>query len=92
MLRLEFCCRDGKKAGLSEGRELGLQKGWEIGQEVGFYAGCVQVCNLQATLRVGPAVLQPQSHATCRLLQVMQPTTMTLDAYTEACAAHCLQG
>lgn len=31
-----------------EGKELGLQKGWEIGQEVGFYAGCVQVCNLLA--------------------------------------------
>ena len=52
MLRLEFCCRDGKKAGVTEGRELGLQKGWEIGQEVGFYAGCVQVCNMHATLRM----------------------------------------
>ena len=36
------------KAGLVEGQELGLQKGWEVGQEVGFYAGCVQVCNLHA--------------------------------------------
>lgn len=52
MLKLEFCCRDGKKAGVIEGRELGLQKGWEIGQEVGFYAGCVQVRNMHATLRV----------------------------------------
>ncbi len=52
MLRLESCCRDGKKAGVNEGRELGLQKGWEIGQEVGFYAGCVQVCNMRATSRV----------------------------------------
>ena len=47
MLRLESCCRDGKKAGVVEGRELGLQKGWEIGQEVGFYAGCVQVRNMR---------------------------------------------
>jgi len=50
MLRLESCCRDGRKAGVIEGRELGLQKGWEIGQEVGFYAGCVQVRECVATL------------------------------------------
>lgn len=72
-----------------EGKELGLQKGWEIGQEVGFYAGCVQVCNLLACSIdfAEPATLLCKTKLT-GWLQEKQCADVMLATYTERCAIH----